>query len=507
LLQEYETLLIEGSTQGQQIKEAIEQVLGVPALIKGRDELGTLLKAAQKAQQQDLQRTKGSEKLAETQANLITRQDSYERDLQGLVSKLEMVKAERVALDDDIAASQTVHDAKVKLDMLTEQRKGFESTREQKAKDRLDLLASAWRDLVELKVSVRRDQLEARRLELSNQMKGRAIAEHQISQLQELLNTQLCPTCRQDLSQERSAEIGRDLGRLQGELQSLSDTSDLFQELSAQIAALNKIRGSNVRDRLDQINRDLQNIEVQFTRIDNESDTLREEIRGYDTAEIARKRSIRDEKLKEEARLQSDINTRRDEIKKIKEELAVNQRTIEGLSGNRSQRSTIKAQLCSQLEKTFNQSIERLRDRLRQVVENHANQAFHESITQKSYRGLEINKNYGLSIVDDGDRHVPVRSAGAEQIVALSLIDGLNRTADRAPGPVVMDTPFGRLDPSHRDNILAYMPKVTSQFVLLVHRGEIRPDTDLAPIKSRIGAVYQIREINSRHSVLKRTSL
>jgi DNA sulfur modification protein DndD len=345
LLQEYETLLIEGSTQGQQIKEAIEQVLGVPALIKGRDELGTLLKAAQKAQQQDLQPTKGSEKLAEQQAGLIARQDSFERDLQELVSKLDMVKAERVALEDDIEASQTIYNAKIKLDTLTEQRNSIEAMREQKRKDRLDLLGAAWRDLVELKVSVRRDQLEARRLELSKQMKSRAVSEHQIEQLQELLHTDLCPTCKQDLSGERRAEIGKELGRLQGELQNLSDTSDLFQELSAQIAALNKIRGSNVRDRLEQINRDLQNIEVQLTKVENEAEGLRDEIRGYDTAEIARKRSIRDEKLKEEARLQGEINSRRDEIKKIKDELAVNQRAIEGLSQNRSQRSTIKAQL------------------------------------------------------------------------------------------------------------------------------------------------------------------
>ena len=75
LLQEYETLLIEGSDQGRQIKEAIEQVLGVPALINGRDELGVILKSALKAQQQDLQRTKGSEKLAEQQASLIARQE------------------------------------------------------------------------------------------------------------------------------------------------------------------------------------------------------------------------------------------------------------------------------------------------------------------------------------------------------------------------------------------------------------------------------------------------
>jgi len=42
LLQEYEELLFEGSEQGRQIKDAIEQALGVPTLVRGRDELGTI---------------------------------------------------------------------------------------------------------------------------------------------------------------------------------------------------------------------------------------------------------------------------------------------------------------------------------------------------------------------------------------------------------------------------------------------------------------------------------
>ena len=139
-------------------------------------------------------------------------------------------------------------------------------------------------------------------------------------------------------------------------------------------------------------------------------------------------------------------------------------------------------------------------------METLANASFKQMTTQKAYRGLEINANYGLSIIDSMGAKVSLRSAGAEQVVALSLIDGLNRTG-RAVGPVVMDTPFGRLDPKHRDNILAYFPTVTSQFVLLVHGGEIRRETDLAPIKARIGAVYSIEEISETQSSIERTFL
>ena len=162
--------------------------------------------------------------------------------------------------------------------------------------------------------------------------------------------------------------------------------------------------------------------------------------------------------------------------------------------------------LCADLEKVFFQSIERLRDKLRERVEVLANDAFKQMTTQKSYRGLEINDNYGLQIIDASGRPVTVRSAGAEQIVALSLIDGLNRTG-RAAGPVIMDTPFGRLDPKHRNNVLSYLPSVTSQFVLLVHSGEVRKETDLEVIAGRIGAAYEIREISSTQSRLERTTL
>ena len=69
-----------------------------------------------------------------------------------------------------------------------------------------------------------------------------------------------------------------------------------------------------------------------------------------------------------------------------------------------------------------------------------------------------------------------------------------------------MDTPFGRLDLRHRDNILRYLPTTTSQLVLLVHDGEIRRETDLQPIAQRIGAAYQIKEVNPRHSVIEKVT-
>lgn len=506
LLQEYETLLIEDSQQGQQIKEAIEQVLGVPALTNGRVDIQTILKQAQKRQNADLKQIAGLEKQAERQAELTGKIDAIDRDLENLNAKLKKVREERTTLDDEVEAAQSVIGAKAKLDAKLGEQKTLLEDCERKEAERLDLLSGAWKDLLETQIQIRRNQLERERRELMDSIKRRSGLAQKVSDLQQLLDTRECPTCEQVLSDERRSQIGEALGKAEAELQSIDDSSAELQEISGQIDAISKIRGINARDRLRQVEKDLQGYHVRLTQIENDIEKLRDEIAGYDTAEIARKRVLLTEKTREEGRLQGDIKDQNAERKKLVDELAVSQKAIEGLTKDRTQRSTVKVSLCSDLERVFSQSIEQLRDKLRKRVEELANDAFRHMTTQKSYRGLEINNNYGLQIVDSSGRHVAVRSAGAEQIVALSLIDGLNRTG-RAAGPVIMDTPFGRLDLNHRDNILSYLPSVTSQFVLLVHSGEIRKETDLAVIAERVGAVYEIKEVSSTQSRLERATL
>jgi DNA sulfur modification protein DndD len=506
LLQEYETLLIEDSQQGRQIKEAIEQVLGVPALTNGRVDIQTILKQAQKRQNADLKQIAGLEKQAERHAELTGKIDAIDRDLEDLNARLKKVREERTVLDDEVEAAQSVIGAKATLDAKLGEQKVLIQDCDGKEAERLDLISGAWKDLIDAQLQLRRGQLERRRKELMDSIKKRSGLAQKVSDLQQLLNTRECPTCEQVLSDERRSKIGEALGKAETELQSIDDSSAALQDISGQLDALSKIRGINAKDRLRQAEKDLQGYNVRLTQIENDIEKLHDEIAGYDTAEIARKRVLLSEKIREEGRLQGDIQDQNVERKKLVDELAVSQKAIEGLTKDRTQRSTIKVSLCSDLEGVFSQSIEQLRDKLRKRVEELANHAFKHMTTQKSYRGLEINENYGLQIVDASGRHVAVRSAGAEQIVALSLIDGLNRTG-RAAGPVIMDTPFGRLDLNHRDNILSYLPSVTSQFVLLVHSGEIRKDTDLAVIAERIGAVYEIKEISSTQSRLERTTL
>ena len=91
-----------------------------------------------------------------------------------------------------------------------------------------------------------------------------------------------------------------------------------------------------------------------------------------------------------------------------------------------------------------------------------ATQSFRSMTTEKSFDCLEINESYGLRLCRNG-REVP--DAGAEQIIALSLIEALNHLG-RRKGPMFMDTPFGRLDLKHRKNIMNYIPNQVTQMVI-----------------------------------------
>jgi len=505
LLQEYETLLIEGSEQGKRIKDAIEQVLGVPALTNGRDEIATILRSAQRQQSRELSHVAGLERQAEQQALLQEKQQSLEDDQNRLREKATNARNERIQLDDELEAVDRIHQAKLRLDFLEKRQEEIVQDQKDKRAERLTFVKDAWRDLLDAKLSLRRRELMAEHRRLTQQIEERSALTTRIRQLRKLLETAICPICGQGMHDSRRAAIGNDLGALEGQLRGMTTGSEALSRVAAEMQALDRLKGGGVGPKIRGIDADLRRLDVELTQVENEIEDLRKEIRGYDTAEISRKRAFRDQLIREEARLDKDIQDVQTQLDGIKNQLAIIAKTLRGQAASRASRSTAIVNLALSLEKAFSDSIERLRDSLRKQVEALSTEAFCEMTTQEKYTALEINSNYGLQIIDEKRQRVPVRSAGAEQVVALSLIDGLSRTG-QAAGPIIMDTPFGRLDPHHRENILRYLPQTTSQLILLVHEGEVRRDTDLTALNARIATIYEIKEINPRQSRIERVS-
>jgi DNA sulfur modification protein DndD len=96
----------------------------------------------------------------------------------------------------------------------------------------------------------------------------------------------------------------------------------------------------------------------------------------------------------------------------------------------------------------------------------------------------------------------PVRSAGAEHIVALSLMGALQRNAPLS-GPIVMDSPFGRLDNVHTTKVVQALSSMADQVMLLVYESELNPTQAQNQLQGSLRKEYRIARLTARHSELQ----
>ncbi|WP_457644081.1 DNA sulfur modification protein DndD [Persephonella sp.] len=89
---------------------------------------------------------------------------------------------------------------------------------------------------------------------------------------------------------------------------------------------------------------------------------------------------------------------------------------------------------------------------------------------------LEINsETFEITLYGKNREIIPLDrlSAGERQIFAISFLWGLTKTSGKSL-PVIIDTPLGRLDSEHRDNLAKnYFPNISHQVILLSTDTEI----------------------------------
>ncbi len=107
---------------------------------------------------------------------------------------------------------------------------------------------------------------------------------------------------------------------------------------------------------------------------------------------------------------------------------------------------------------------------------------------------LHINpRDFSLELRNTEDQIVPAErlSAGERQLLAVALLWGLARFSGR-PLPIIIDTPLGRLDASHRQNLIErYFPNASHQVILLSTDQEIGLD-QYKQMTSSVGRSYTL---------------
>lgn len=114
----------------------------------------------------------------------------------------------------------------------------------------------------------------------------------------------------------------------------------------------------------------------------------------------------------------------------------------------------------------------------------------------KMYDGLKLDEGYEIKVKRYDGSILPTYkyspSAGASQIIATSLIAGLNKYTTRI-APVIIDTPLGRLDPMHRENMIKFYHELSRQVIILYQPGELN-EKDIALFQNNIASEWEIRD-------------
>ncbi len=508
LLKEYEELVSEASTgRAKEVKAAIEAILGVPAATNGLSDFGELERETSRRYNREAAKDKDLEEKAAAADRLQAEQDDDEKERERLKATQREAHEAVQRADAELEKYRDLRDDAVKRVQLEKELKTRDSEDEQHRKERREHTKELWRDVLEPRLDHEVDRLESERAEVGVALVRRAAIERDKATYESTIEHSECVTCGQRLPEERLAQARARRDDLRDELARLDrDASQERQdELGATIKTLRTIAPAGVITAIEGLERSLEQSAVTKHRIRRELTSLAERLEQYDSAAVDHLERERAGYTRQITETETALSAVEEHLAQVSSDLKARQQAIKERNAPALRRLGHELELYEEAQRIFESTIDQLVEELRTEVERSASAIFRELTTDTAYKGLRINENYGLTIVDAEGTDVPVRSAGAEQVVALSLIGALNRLAARR-GPVIMDTPFGRLDQKHRGKILRFLPTLADQVALLVHSGEIDPERDLSEIRSKVTSEFTIDHDSSTISKLRKSS-
>ena len=151
---------------------------------------------------------------------------------------------------------------------------------------------------------------------------------------------------------------------------------------------------------------------------------------------------------------------------------------------------TVRAKLAQRAAEATSDVYQRFAGTMRQQIEQKASEIFKSLISKIGhFQFVKLGEDYRLEVFDRYGSP-SVLSYGERQVLSLSFITAMARISEEE-APLVMDTPFGRLDETHRESVTEHLPELSDQLVLFVTDTELvgRARDNLEP---RVGAEYHL---------------
>lgn len=500
-LTRFEQRLRSADTSAALVRTSIEKVLGLPALQLLSRDIETLASETNKEVQRVAKKSAENEKVLKDIDATSTGIHNKQNDLVELRRIGKQLEDEKLELEKQLAKIDSIKDA-------YHERKSIRDSKSDLQRD-----ISEIRDQIKVRISESwwapaMPMLKEKAAAIDSMLAGNNQLLSEINELQRKkldlqvqISTKKCSSCQQVVNESQISNAQKEILEIEKKLESLPTPISNVDDIAFTKRQLNEfLEDGGVEERLRELDQDVLKRELRIDELSNKDRALTEVLSGntLDIAALESQYQRANDFIRDSER---EVEKKEFELTELKTQL----RTLQNsLNRETTESSPVKqeAALLSSLEEVLKDSLEGFRKSMREKVGEEASDIFTKLTTEPDYNGLTITGKYYLEIIDSQKRIISRRSAGAEQIVAMSLIGALVRCAVRQ-GPVIMDTPFGRLDTGHRRRILEWAPTIGTQVMLFVQSGEFDRERDLKFLGNKVGREYRIqREASNRSSIV-----
>jgi DNA sulfur modification protein DndD len=233
-------------------------------------------------------------------------------------------------------------------------------------------------------------------------------------------------------------------------------------------------RRSSVTDEVQRKTERISEISSQLEEVDTENISSLETRRGK-----------LDNQISEYNQQIGTISERIDQTESDIEDITIRIKEVEQ-QNKKAELAQRRAQMAKYLRGRVEELFNNYQDEVRKRINDRVNKTFRKIIVKDYY--ADINEDYSLRILKDvgSDETISVaKSTGERQVASLSFISALVSIArDRYKSeeesihftggiyPMIMDSPFGALDPEYQKRVSSVLPNMAEQVVVMVTQSQ-----------------------------------
>lgn len=415
LLQEYEELLEENTTDGEQIKAAIEKILGVPVLQNGVADLEYCAvnydkQVSRAARADDKTRQLGNEMEAKT-ANI----EQHKTNIESMETKLSSFLADKTRIENQLKETEA-------LSGWISRKKNDEVSKK-KAEDELaDTMAKirnytkiAWKGMILSTLRNLREDVQEEIKDLESKRQKKSVATHFIMEMRKAVADRTCPVCSQEVSGDVLKHLEDEIKSQTSEYSGLTEEqSQHLYDLQATSSAMRSLAEDvvDVKQSIVMLENQAEKLQIDISQYELDIKEMNEHITRYGVSEdessiLSLNRRYSDIE-KNIADIRRSLAAEREKLQKDKTDKESLSKALEKQAGGSTLMIAKKRnKVCHDLLAIFDESKTKYREQLKKNVEKDASDLFVHLTADQDYVALKINENYGLQIQHRSGRLVP----------------------------------------------------------------------------------------------------